>query len=273
MLKEKLILLLLTVILSPDNSWGQLGFELSGGAKQHGQARITSTLTGSSSILGNQAGMTEVTKFSAEIAASRRYNIKGLDLFELGLTYTTNSGSFGICLLQYGLDEYKETKVGLAYAKSLDTKTSIGIQLDALGLTVPEFGSKIFYTAEIGFYSKLTSNIHLGAHLFSPVAIDLDGENIIPTRLRLGPKFIISERLNALVEFEKIIDSDPSFKAAVMYRFENNISFALGVKPTHSEISFGFTYQFHSDISMSGAFQYDDILGTTPSVGMSYIKQ
>lgn len=272
MLREKLILLTLAVFLSCNDSWGQLGFELAGGASQKGLAGITSSNTGSSSILGNQAGMVEVDKFSAELAASRRYNIKGLDLFELGLTYTTNSGSFGLSLIQYGLDEYKETKIGLAYAKRLDSKSSIGIQLDALGLTVPEFGSKISYTVEVGFYSKMTSSIHLGAHLFSPVSIELNEGNIIPTRLRLGPKFIISEDLNAFLEFEKIIDSDPSFKAAILYRFEKNISFAIGVIPTHSEFSFGFTYQFHSDISMSGAFQYDDLLGTTPSVGMSYIK-
>jgi hypothetical protein len=252
---------------------GQLGFQLGGGAESNAMARTSATIKGAGSVLNNQATMVDVTSWAFTANASRRYNISGLDVLSFGAIYHSTLGHLGLVITQYGYEGYKEQKIGIAYAKKISSGTSIGIQADWMNLSLLEFGNSSFFTAEIGIYSELSENIHLGAHIFSPAGIAIDDEYDIPTRITIGPKFIISDNLEAYAEIEKVIDLDPAFKAAIAYKIQDQLTLRLGVIPSQSEYSFGFSYNFDKAVSVDGSFMYDQRLGTSPGVGIQYIKQ
>ncbi len=250
----------------------QLGFDFAGGPEHLGLGRATVSMKGLSSIFSNQAGLAFVEGFGIEANALRRYNIQGLDLFSLGIAHQVGEGAFGLSIAQYGFDTYKEQKLGLAYARKMSSDFSASLQFDLMNIRVSEFGNRFFFSFELGLYSEISNTVHLGVHIFSPAGISLDEDYNIPARFRMGPKFILSPELNVYVEFEKIIDLDPAVKLGIDYAFQRNFRLRLGIIPTLSEYSFGFSYRFQDTMDLRGSASYDGILGTTSSIGFAYNK-
>ena len=251
----------------------QFGFDFAEGAKSISMGRSSVALSGPNSVLANQAGMVYTKDLDIALNASKKYNISGLNLFSLGLIKNTGYGTFGIALYQFEFDAYKEQKVGLAYARKLSEGLSIGIQFDYLNLVLPEFDNHSYITSEIGIYSEISPVVHLGGHIYSPFNIVIDNDSQVPTRFRLGPKFIISDDVVAYTEIEKVIDLPAVLKLGISYLLENNFQFLMGVVPTLSEFSFGFSYTFDDSYNVDGGFIYDQRLGITPALGISYSKK
>ncbi len=266
------ICITILLIMHIQTAEGQLGFDFAGGPEHLGLGRATVSMKGLSSIFSNQAGLAFIEGFGIEANALRRYNIQGLDLFSLGVAYQVGEGAFGISMAQYGFDSYKEQKLGLAYARKMSSDFSASLQFDLMNIRVSEFGNRFFFSFELGFYSEISNSVHLGVHVFSPAGISLDEDYNIPARFRMGPKFILSPELNVYVEFEKVIDLDPALKLGIDYAFQRNFRLRLGIIPTLSEYSFGFSYRFQDSMDLRGSASYDGILGTTSAIGFAYNK-
>ena len=250
---------------------GQFSFHMGTGTESISLGRTSVTLTGPSSIFGNQGALIESSTFSLSANASRRYNINGLDLFSVGLIWPHSSGTFGFSILQYGLEGYKEQKLGLAYARKISKGTGIGVQFNYLNLSQLEFGNHGYFSLEVGLYSRLTDKIYLGAHIFAPGESRIEGDNGVPVRMRIGPSITFAENTIAYIEVEKTIDLDPILKFGMAYRMNEVFQVRLGFIPEPSEFSFGFGYAFGGSFKIDGGFMYDQRLGTTPSAGFHYI--
>ena len=266
------VLLIILIITSSINLEGQFSFTLGTGTESISMGRTSVTLGGPSSVFGNQAMMIFVESFSLTANAARRYNIDGLDMFNVGVVYPSALGQFGLSIQQYGLKGYKEQKIGLAYSKKIATNSGISIQGDILNLQQFEFGNKSFISVEVGFISRLSDEITLGAHITSPASSDIDGQYSLPTRFRIGPKISLSNNTDIYLEIEKIIDQDPLIKTGLEYRMNDLFAIRMGFIPEPSEFSFGFAYSFAQTLSLDGGFLYDQRLGISPAVGLRYVS-
>ncbi|NNF33183.1 MAG: hypothetical protein HKN68_03695, partial [Saprospiraceae bacterium] len=139
-----------------------------------------------------------------------------------------------------------------------------------LNLTQFEFGSRSFFSIEIGLYSRLSERVYLGAHIFAPASQELDEEYGLPSRIRMGPRILVSENTDVFIEIEKVIDQDPFIKTGIEYRMNDVFAVRLGFIPEPSEFSFGFAYSFGQKLNIDGGFLYDQRLGLSPAVGIQY---
>jgi hypothetical protein len=242
------------------------------GGRQNGMGGCGTTLSDIWSIQHNQAGLAFLEKPGMGFYYENRFILKELGLQAGAFAYPTKSGTLGLSLSHFGYSRYNETHVGLAYAKAFGTKFSMGVQVGYLNTHfAEEYGNKGTPIAEIGFLSKPAKHLYIGAHIYNITRAKIaayDDERV-PTIIKLGIGYELSERVLCTVEAEKDIEYDPIFRAGIDYRFLDNLFLRAGFSGNPNQISFGLGYSFkrlRADVS----FTTHQVLGITPHFALLY---
>ncbi len=242
------------------------------GARQAGMGFASVTLNDFWSISNNQAGMTSIQKFHAGFYFENRFLVKELSTKAGALILPTKSGVFGLSTKYFGFNKYNETKFGLAYAKKLSKRISVGVQFDYLSVHITEpYGKRGRVTFEIGCLTKLSEEFTLGVHLFNPVAVKLNdyANERIPTIMKVGLAYHFHEIITINTELEKDLNFRPIFKAGMEYQPVKDIYLRVGVKTNPASFTLGFGF-VQKKIRMDIASVYHSVLGFSPQISMVY---
>jgi len=223
------------------------------------------------SAFSNQAGLAFLDDLSFTAFGEQRFLLAELGSYAAALSYPTNSGSFGLVINYFGYEKYNEQKIGLAYARKLSEGVAIGAQVDYLGTRIPEYGTASSFTFELGVQADLLEDFVVGAHIFSPVRIQLtdDEADVIPAQLNVGVAYTPSEKVMLTAEVEKDFDYTASFKGGVEYRLVDALSLRVGIGTEPIQNAFGIGIHLGSlDIDMAAA--YHQQLGFAPGVSVTY---
>ena len=116
-------------------------------------------------------------------------------------------GTAGASFYQFGKGTFKESKLGLAFAKQLSEKLSAALQLDYFSNRFPENdGAFTFLTFECGIFYQLTHELALGAHVFNPVENGFEtyyGKQKMPFTYRVGGHYLLSGNVLISTEVQK----------------------------------------------------------------------
>ncbi len=219
----------------------------------------------------NQAAIARQTGFMAGVYFENRFLTKEMNLGAVGLSIPAGGGVLGFSATLFGYSLYSESKIGLAYARKLSEKFSIGIQLNYLYASVAGYGNKGSIAGELGIIYQLLPGLNIGAHVFNPTKTKVSAYNSerIPTVLRLGMAYTFSQRVLVTLEAEKDIVENPIFKAGVEYGLTHNIFVrgGVGTNPTLNSLGIGFHFgALKFDVSSS--FHY--LLGYSPQASFVY---
>lgn len=246
---------------------GQLHFNATGGALSNGMAGNGVTLTGVDAIFNNQAGMADIEKFSFIASTELRNSIPDLVGFGAGISLPVDGfGVFALSASNLGLADYKEQKIGLAYARSLFNNFDLGVQLDLLNTSIVNFGRRTTGTFELGFMADFGTKFKIGAHIFSPVTVSiLNEDNDVNSRLRIGGSYTPSDKVRVLLELGKWFQNDLTVKGGFEYQLVENIAVRIGMSTNPVFYSVGLSYNIFGDLSIDGAYSTHATLGGTPS--------
>ena len=126
------------------------------GAKSAGMGHASTTMVDAFAAHNNQAALGFVDRISFGIFSETRFLLSDLKYISGSVAIPTNSGTFGLSFNYFGFDLYSEKKAGLAFGKKFGEKFSAGIQVDYIGLSIPEYGQKHLVTAEAGIMYDVT---------------------------------------------------------------------------------------------------------------------
>lgn len=266
------VLVLYLAILGLDSVCAQSGFNTGGGANFLGYARAGVTIEGVESIYFNQAGLADIQNLAVDASYERRFNIEGLDFLSLAIVQKTRWGTFGLSATNFGLREYNEQKFGLAYARRLSPKLSIGGQLDYLRFNIETLGSRHLISFEAGMILQINRNFKLGTHIFSPGVIEVAESTDLPTRFRIGLSYHPSNKVFILIEADKSLQRQTEYKMAVGYEILKQMRLKLGMNPTLSMFSMGFQVNLDNKFKISGAMGLNNSLGHTPAISLQYAQ-
>ncbi len=228
-------------------------------------------MTGANALYGNQAGMVLSSGMEIIASAERRFALSDLSTYSVAAMKSMSFGNIGLLISTFGIDEYKEQKIGLAYARKLTDKLSIGGQLDYIDLRVQNYGNQSIITFELGVYTKLTRDFHIGAHVYSPGSIKVGEQNEVSTIYGLGVKYLASQKLNVMVEASKVIDETVSFRVGADYTFSDLLGARFGISTEPNLFSVGIVLHLEKfDIEIGNS--YHTLLGNTPGLSLSYKK-
>ena len=255
----------------PISTYAQNGIQNQGGAMTLGLADAGVCFDDVSAIYTNQAGIAYLKGWAVDVSMDRKFNLEELTTISLAAAKSLNIGTIGLNVSQYGFEDYAEQKIGLSYARLLTSYLSVGGQLDMLGVKLGEYGSTYKFAAEIGLYSQLSSKIHLGAHIFNPVASKITDNEELDTRMKFGVRYIPSNKLDIFTEVEKIIDRSPQLKLALAYKMLDDLDINIGTNLTVESFHFGFRYTIQDNFVIAAAFSLNNNqIGSTPAVSAQY---
>lgn len=266
---NKLIALLSALVCGSINISAQISDLRGGGALLAGQAKIFSVLDADDALFGNIAAMPFAqNKWMIDAGAERRFGFEDLSLFSISGAYKFGNASAGLMIADFGDNLYKERKFQLSYAMQLASSFSMGASFNFLQLSIPEYGQSFTPTVDLGIYTKVFPNIHLGAHVQNLFQAN-KGSVSYPSTLSLGLHYEISDKVAAKLEVEKILDRKMSFKTALVYRPMPNFSAYVGVDAVRENLSLGLAYQF-SGLKLAGAYTTGSTIGSSPSLNLRY---
>lgn len=242
------------------------------GARSAGMAGSSVALADFWSLQNNQAGIASVSRITIGAFYENRFLVKELGFKSIGLLIPTKSGNFGINLNHFGYTNYSESKLGIAYAKTLGKNFAAGIQLDYLNTHISgEYGNKYVFTFEAGILASPTENLRIGVHIFNPIRAKLSKYNDerVPLVLRTGICYIFSEKIIATIEAEKNTDYPLSIKSGIEYGFREKffLRAGIGTKPSLFAMGFGF---YLNKLKLDIASSYHQTLGFSPQISLLY---
>lgn len=264
--------IMIFVIVS--SSISQNGTQNLGGAITNGIGGAGVTLDNISAIYTNQAGTAFLKGWAIDVSADQRFGLEELTTFSFAAATSLNIGTIGISVGQYGFDAFSEQKIGLSYARLLTSNLAIGGQFDVLGYKIEGFGNSYSYTAEIGLYSKLSKQVHLAAHVYNPTSSKINDREDLDTRIKIGVRYLPSDKLNIYSEVEKIIDRNTQIKLGADYSVLTNLDLTAGANLEITSFHFGFRYRIQDQFTIAAAFSFNNNqLGNSPGVSAQYYSQ
>lgn len=237
-----------------------------------GMGNTSAARTDDNALFGNQAGLAKLENTSVAISTERRFNLSALNNHNAGAALVSKAGVFGLSLNYFGFSEYNEQKIGLAYARTLSKKFSIGAQVDYLGTRIKEFGNIRTFTFELGLLAALNNKLNLGAHIFNPIGTDRGiEEEPLETILSIGLSYRASNKFNLLFDVQAELDFDPRYKIGLDYALNEILQLRFGAYTEPVTLSFGLGLKIKEQLLLDIASSYQTVLGVSPGLGIRYI--
>lgn len=242
------------------------------GSRSAGMGNASVTLTDGWSVYHNQAGLARLEKPWIGFHHENRFIIPEYGLQSIGAAIPGKYGTFGIQISYFGYSQYNESIIGLAYAKALGEKVSLGVRLDYFNMFIADnYGNRGTVIGEVGILAQPFENFFVGAHLFNPTqssVAEYDNERV-PTIIRIGIGYKFSDKLYVAAETEKDMEMNPVFKAGIDFMIIENLFLRTGISTNPTQNTFGLGYKlkrFRADI----AFSTHQVVGLTPHFSLSY---
>lgn len=223
-------------------------------------------------VQNNQASISGIESFQAGVFYETRFMMSELGMKGFAAALPTKYGSFGLNVNSFGYSQYSETKAGIAYARKLGQRFSMGVQLDYYNTRIGEnYGSSSGVAGEIGILAEPVKNLTVGLHLFNPTRTRLNGnlDERLPTIMRFGMSYKFSEQVFVIAEAEKDVDYKTTFRGGIEYRPLPAFYIRAGAASNPGLVSMGFGVvlkKFRLDIASS----FHSVLGFSPSIGLQY---
>ncbi len=257
------------------------------GARAAALGNAASTHSDAFSVFTNQAGLADIEQISAGVGIENRFLLTELNALVLSAAIPTRSGTFGIGVNYYGLEDYNTQRAVLAYGRKLfEDKLNIGAEFDFINLNIPEFGSKSAITFGLGLQYQLNDRIAAAAHIFNPFNLQTTDqeEDLLFSAFKFGFSYIPSEQVGIYLETVKSFHHPAGFNGGIEYSILEKLILRAGFSTVPSALIDG---RFGTDLAYFTAGvgvnlnplridignRFHPVLGHTPSLTISFNRQ
>lgn len=246
---------------------------LANGSRSSAVGGASSTYADLWSAYNNQAGLGRLKNITVGLTNEFRFLIPELSVRGLAFALPAkNLGVFAVSISYFGYSQYNEKKIGLAYARSFGDKISAGIQINYLSTHIGEgYGNRNTFTVEAGIQATLIKDLVIAAHVSNPTRAKLAEyeDERIPTTLKIGLGYTISEKVIISAESEKNLAEKNIIKAGVEYHIAKPLFLRTGISNNPGMFSFGFGLILDK-LKIDVASTYHQVLGFSPQLSLSY---
>lgn len=242
------------------------------GARSDGIGKASVAIIDTWASFHNQASLALLKKKSFGAYYENRFQSKELSTKAFCFNFPSKLGTFSLNYTQFGFNLYKESKIGISYARALGQHFWAGLQFDQIKKELnAEYGSQTKYTFELGLLAEIFPDFFLGFHLFNPTQEEFttwEYSDEIPTIGRFGFSWKFSNGAILSSEILKDLDNDIQIKGGIEYPVNKQFFIRAGAYNHPNSISLGLGFNF-SLIKTNIAFSRHPVLGYTPSADLS----
>ena len=243
------------------------------GARSVGLGNSSIVLQDIWSAFNNQAGLVQINGLAAGGYYRNLFFVEGLSDQGLVVAYGRGKNAFALDVSNFGIDQFSENKVGMAYAMDLGEKLDMGVQLNyhSTRIGTDESMKRNSLTAELSLLAQLSKELQLGFKVFNPSQTKLsdDNDERIPTVMTIGGGYTFNDKVSLVSEVVKDIDLPAIVRAGVEYRVVPTVFLRGGVstEPTLSSFGAGLVL---GQLDLDFAASYHHTLGYSTQISLSY---
>jgi len=173
------------------------------------------------SFTGNQAALAQTKQAGIGVFGERRFMLKETSVHTLATAVPTRLGNIGVQLNYAGFKNFRENKIGLAYARKLGKLVDVGVQFNYYGYNIPAYGKASAINFEIGAMFHLTDKLNAGIHVYNPVGGKLgkNSEEKLASAYKVGLGYDASDKFFISSEIIKEEDKAINIIAGLQYQF------------------------------------------------------
>jgi hypothetical protein len=219
------------------------------------------------SFTGNQAALASAKQTSAGVYGERRFLLAATSSYAAAVAIPSKLGNFGLSLNYAGFKNFNESKIGVAYARSLGKKVDVGVQFNYYGYKVPTYGNASAIFFEAGVIMHFTEKFNGGVHVYNPVGGKLnnaDGEKLA-SAYKLGFGYDASDDFFVSADIVKEEDKPINVVAGVQYNFAKQF-FARAGFMSESTTAFAGLGLSWKNLRLDVAGSYHPQLGLSPGI-------
>ena len=219
------------------------------------------------SFTNNQAALASLSAAGIGIYAERRFMLTENSVYALAAAIPTKLGNIGVQMNYAGFKNFNESKIGLAYGRSLGSKVDIGVQFNYYGYRVPSYGNASTINFEIGAIMHITDRLNAGIHMYNPVAGKLgkSTDEKLASAYKFGLGYDASENFYVSAEIVKEEDKPVNVTGGLQYQFRKQFFVRAGFmsETTSGFAGFGVSWK---NLRLDIAANYHPQLGFSPGL-------
>lgn len=235
-----------------------------------GYASVTNTDVWSG--FNNQAALSKLKTPVAGFYFENRFLLKELGFSAACFALPIKQGAFGFNLSYYGFGLWNESKAGVAYARSLSKRFSVGVQLDYVSIRQDDFyGNRGFLTFEAGVLTAISQKVTVGAHLYNPFNVSISdySEERAPSCFNIGVAWTLNNTFLVTAEATKHMDRKPALRAGMECTIIPAVYLRAGISTSAYTFSFGMGIELKKFI-LDFSTTHHNVLGFSPQASISY---
>lgn len=121
------------------------------------------------SPLANTASLAALTQPAAGVHVENRFLLEELNTYSAIACFPTSKGNFAVTADYSGFEDFNESQLGVAYARSLGPSLSAGVKFNYYAFRIPRIAQSSTATMEFGLMVVLTEAVRAGFHVYNPV--------------------------------------------------------------------------------------------------------
>jgi len=227
-------------------------------------------------VASNQAALTKLNHASAGVYSEKRFMLKDLGFYDVVVAIPTRTGNFAFDGRYFGITDYNESQLGLAYARTLGSKIDLGVQFNYYAVRIAGYGNASSVNFELGSIFHITDDFNAGLHVYNPIGSKLgkSGEEKLASIYSFGVGFEPSKTFFFSLELTKEEDKPPNVIAGLQYKFLPQLLARGGISSTTTSMYFGIGFQW-KEMRFDATASYHPELGISPGILLLYnfVKQ
>lgn len=219
----------------------------------------------------NTAALGKIKSFAAGLYGEKRFLLQALSAYQMAVALPAGSGVFGLDARYAGSALYNRSKVGLAYARNLNSALSIGVQFNYHHYHIAGYGNAGAVNVEGGVILHVSESLQVGAYVYNPTGsalIKSDAEKL-PAVYSAGLGYTPSKNLLLTAEIIKETTEPVNLHAGLQYQFAEQFTAKAGLLTATSEFYLGAGFGFHR-LGFEALATVHPQLGVTPGFMITY---
>lgn len=228
------------------------------------------TFTDQFSAWTNPAGLAQLEAFGVNLSGEQRFGLSELKQVNLGAALPTAFGGFGFTASSFGYSGLRESRVTLAYGRSLTDNFRLGGEIIGLNTGIEGYSSRFAATFALGMQVDIIPELTVGFRAYSPFRVEVVENEYLPQLFTVGFGYRPNNKLLLLAEVDQDLDVETRFRAGLEYNLTSDFDLRFGISTGPAEMSIGAGYRINEKIGIQIAARYHETLGLTPGVGLIY---
>lgn len=182
------------------------------------------------SFTNNQAALAAIKQSGFGAFGERRFLLNETTAYGLAAAFKTNKGNFGVQANYGGFSNFNESKLGLAYARSLGKALDVGVQFNYYRYSIPGFSTAAAVNFEAGIILHLSEKLNAGIHVFNPSGGNLGKlkDEKLASEYELGFGYDASDNFYISAEITKEEDKPVNITGGIQYHFLSKLFLRAG---------------------------------------------